>query len=293
MKKKYVYLVFLIMFISLVLASCIRADIPILQQDEISDGFIAEDYSPYPIQTKTIKGVDYSLSRNPVGKYGGVLIASTIGEGPKTFNSWNSMDATSSMASDIMFDSLVTTDAYTGEIIPKLAKIINILPDKKTYIIQLRKGLKWSDGKDITAEDVFFTWNTIIFGGFGNTSTRDAMYIGNELPKIEKIDKYTVKFTTPKPFSPFLRQLSVPIAPKHILEPVTKKGKKEFASFWSSNIKPSELVTSGAFKLKEYVPAQRIVYERNPNYYVIDEKGQKFMKDQFNYYKKGNEDEDE
>ena len=106
-----------------------------------------------------------------------------------------------------------------------MAKSIKVLPDKKTYIIELRHGLKWSDGKPITADDVYFTWNTIIFGGFGNTSTRDAMYIGDELPKIEKIDKYTVKFTTPKPFSPFLRQLGVPIAPKHILEPVTKQGK--------------------------------------------------------------------
>ncbi len=88
-------------------------------------------------------------------------------------------------------------------------------------------------------------------------------------------DKYTVKFATPKPFSPFLRQVSVPIAPKHILEPVTKQGTRAFASFWSSNIRPESLVTSGAFKLKEYVPAQRIVYVRNPNYYMIDENGQK------------------
>lgn len=166
------------------------------------------------------------MSRSPAGKYGGTLVTSTIGEGPKTFNSWNSMDATSSQAADIMFDALVSTDPYTGEVYPKMAKSIKVLPDNKTYILELRHGLKWSDGKPITADDVYFTWNTIIFGGFGNTSTRDAMYIGDELPKIEKLDKYTVKFTTPKPFSPFLRQLGVPIAPKHILEPVTKQGKE-------------------------------------------------------------------
>ena len=215
------------------------------------------------------------MSRSPVGEYGGTLVSSTIGEGPKTFNSWNSMDATSSMAADLMFDSLVATDPYTGEVYPKMAKSIAVLPDNITYIIELRRGLKWSDGKPITADDVYFTWNTIVFGGFGNTSTRDSMYIGKELPKIEKLDDYTVKFTTPKPFSPFLRQLSVPIAPKHIIEPITKQGKKSFASFWSSNTKPSEFVTSGAFKLKEYIPAQRLVYERNPNYYMIDSKGQK------------------
>lgn len=277
MKKKFIYAISLLLFLCFVLSGCIKADRP--QDEKISEknnGFdLKLNIPPYSPKTMTIGGVDYLVSRTPAGKFGGTLVTSTIGEGPKTFNSWNSMDATSSQAADIMFDALVTTDAYTGEVIPKLAKSIKILPDNKTYIVELRHGLKWSDGKEITADDVYFTWNTIIFDGFGNTSTRDAMYIGSQLPKIEKIDKYTVKFTTPKPFSPFLRQLSVPIAPKHVLEPVTKQGKRAFASFWSSNTNPSEFVTSGAFKLKEYVPAQRLVYVRNPNYYMIDEKAQK------------------
>ncbi len=276
MNKKIIYVITLLLFMALVISGCLKKDIP--QKDTTqcnTESFTQQTYEPYPIQTKTINGTDYLMSRSPAGKYGGTLVTSTIGEGPKTFNSWNSMDATSSQAADIMFDALVSTDPYTGEVYPKMAKSIKVLPDNKTYIIELRHGLKWSDGKPITADDVYFTWNTIIFGGFGNTSTRDAMYIGDELPKIEKIDKYTVRFTTPKPFSPFLRQLGVPIAPKHILEPVTKQGKRAFASFWSSNTKPSDFVTSGAFKLKEYVPAQRLVYERNPNYYMIDEKGQK------------------
>lgn len=275
MKKKYIYTISLLIFISLVLASCIRIDKPEQEYIKNKEVVIEENFEPSPIKTKNINGVDYLMSRTNIGKYGGTLVSSTIGEGPKTFNSWNSMDATSSMASDLMFDSLVATDPYTGEVYPKMAKSINVLPDNKTYIIELRHGLKWSDGKPITADDIYFTWDTIVFGGFGNTSTRDSMYIGKELPTIEKVNNYTVKFTTPKPFSPFLRQLSVPIAPKHILEPITKQGKKAFAAFWSSNTSPSEFVTSGAFKLKEYVPAQRIVYERNPNYYIMDENGQK------------------
>ena len=274
--KGRIYLLSLILFFIFILAACIRVDRP---EDESLKKHIKsteqKEEIVFPRITKTINGVDYLLSRKPAGVYGGDVVVSTIGEGPKTFNPWNSKDNTSSAASEIMFDSLVTTDAYNGEVIPKLAKSVKTLPDKKTYIIELRKGLKWSDGKEITADDVVYTWNTIIFGGYGNTSTRDAMYIDGELPAVSKIDKYTVKFVTPKPFSPFLRQIAVPIAPEHVLKKVTDKGKREFESFWSSNVNPSELVTSGAFRLKEYVPAQRIVYERNPDYYIIDEKGQK------------------
>jgi peptide/nickel transport system substrate-binding protein len=59
------------------------------------------------------------------------------------------------------------------------------------------------------------------------------------------------------------------------LKPVSDKGKSAFASFWGPSTPPENFVVSGAFKLKEYVPAQRIVYERNPAYAMIDSKGQK------------------
>lgn len=276
MTKGRVYILSLIGAIIILLAACIRVDRP--EEDSAivkPSNTECEQGVVYPRKTKNIDGVEYIMSRKPPGVYGGNVVVSTIGEGPKTFNPWNSKDNTSSAASEIMFDGLVTTDAYTGEVIPKLAKSITTMPDKRTYIIKLRKGVKWSDGAEITADDVVFTWNTIVFGGFGNTSTRDAMYIDGELPEVTKIDKYTVKFVTPKPFSPFLRQIGTPIAPKHVLEGVTKRGPREFESFWSSNADPRDFVTSGAFRLKEYVPAQRIVYERNPNYYMIDENGQK------------------
>lgn len=54
--------------------------------------------------------------------------------------------------SDIMYDGLVTTHPVTGETIPKLAKSFSV--NGNEYIIKLRKGIKWSDGKPITADDV-------------------------------------------------------------------------------------------------------------------------------------------
>lgn len=264
-----------IILIVLLCKACIVRDVAtkMSSQTKTSSDILQINY-PEP-KNVTIQGIDYLESNAPVGKFGGALVASTIGEGPKTFNPFNCKDNTSQTMASTMYDGLLTSDPITGQPTPKLAKSFTISPDGKIYTINLRKGIKWSDGKPITADDVVFTWNDIIFAGLGDTSTRDSVVIDGKLPTVRKINNYTVEFTTPKPFAPFIRMLSTSIAPKHIFMPAVKKGAAYFDSFLSTNTKPSDFVVSGAFKLKEYVPAQRVVFERNPNYYEINTKGQK------------------
>lgn len=272
--KKAGYVILVLIFIAILAKACIIADTPTPITQEKSQNTATEQII-YPQNQKniTVSGVDYLQSQAEIGKFGGSLVASTIGEGPKTFNPFNTKDNISAMMSEIMYDGLLTTHPVTGQPIPKLAKSFSV--NGNDYIIHLRHGIKWSDGKPITADDVVFTWQNIIFDGFGNTSTRDSIIIDGKLPTVKKIDDYTVEFKTPQPFAPFIRMLSTSIAPKHIFEPAVKKGKEYFETFLSTNIDPKILVTSGAFKLKEYVPAQRVVFERNPNYYMINKNNQK------------------
>lgn len=269
------YVVLVIILVLLLGKACLRRDIPetLTKTEGSQQEKLTLDVYPANRKNVTINGVDYIQTNLPVGKFGGTMINSTIGEGPKTFNPFNSKDATSSTFADVMYDGLVTIDPVSGQYIPKLAKSFEV--NGNDYIVHLRRGLKWSDGKPITAEDVYFTWKNIILDGYGNTSTRDSISVDGKLPTVQKIDNYTVKFTTPKPFAPFLASLSTPIAPKHVFEPAVKKGKEFFDTFMSTNINPKDLVTSGPFKMVEYVPAQRAVYKRNPDYYVINSKGEK------------------
>ena len=276
--NKFKKIIYLLVCITIVCCACFRIDKSSQEQlssynQEIKKENRLLDYQvPSTLQ---YNGIDYRVSNAPIGIYGNKIVASTIGEGPKTFNPWVSKDATSSQMADMMYDALLTTDPITGEVIPKLAKDYTISKDKKIYTINLRKGIKWSDGVEITADDVVFTWNEIILAGFGNTSLRDSVVIEGEYPVVKKIDKYSVQFQIKKPFAPFLRFMGTQIAPKHVFEPVLKKGKRYFDSYMGTTINPNKIVSSGPFLLEEYVPAQRVVFKRNPNYYTINKENNK------------------
>ena len=271
--KRILSIIFLVIILGVVLKACIRKDFPECTPCNIKPHDLREIIYPNDEKNVTINGVDYLQSQAPVGKFGGELIISTIGEGPKTFNPCNTKDATSSSMAGMLYDGLLTTNPRTGEVMPLMAKDFEI--NGNEYIIHLRKGLKWTDGKPITADDVMYTYDEIVFKGLGNPSTMDAMKVDGKLPEITKIDDYTVKFTTPQIFAPFLRQLSYPIVPKHYFKPYSEKGESVFNAFLNPDTPPNEIVSSGAFKLKEYVAAQRVVFERNPNYYKINLDNQK------------------
>ena len=273
--KQIFSIIFIIIFLLICLKACIRRDIPDKESFK-SEIVKTETKFEFPQDPKNIMilGKDYLQSQAPSGNFGGEMVLSTIGEGPKTFNPFTSKDSTSSSMSAMMFDGLFSTSPKDGKVIPRLAKSYET-KDGMTYIVHLRHGIKWSDGELITADDVVFTWNKIILAGLGNTSIRDSVMIDGKLPKVYKVDDYTVKFVISKPFSPFLRILSAQIAPKHIFEPVVAMGAKEFDSFYSTNTAPELFVTSGAFRLKEYLAAQRVVFERNPDYYMVNKENKK------------------
>jgi len=222
-------------------------------------------------------GSELLEARGEVGRFGGVFSTSQIGDGPKTFNPWVSTDATSSSLGGMMFSGLVGTDAYTGDVIPYMAKEVKLADDKMTYTVTLRKGLKWSDDQPITAKDVVFTWNEIIKPGLGNASQRDVVMVANQFPSVKQVDDLTVQFKTAKPFAPFLRLLSTPIAPEHVLKSVVSQGNAAFSAFWGVNDAekhPEKFVSSGMWLLKSYDPRLEVRFKRNPDFFMVDKKGQ-------------------
>jgi peptide/nickel transport system substrate-binding protein len=206
------------------------------------------------------------------GKEGGTLYFILNGD-PKTLNPALAQETTSTAVLGEVFSGLTRIDLKTMKPVPDLAKSWEVSPDGKVWTFHLRRDVKWNDGTPFTAEDVVFTFNEIYYNDSIPSSTRDILTIKGKKIKVEMIDLYTVRFTLPEPFAPFLNALSAEILPKHKLERYVKEG--TFNTAWNVGTDPSEIVGTGPWVIKEYVKGQRVVFERNPYYYERDERGKR------------------
>jgi peptide/nickel transport system substrate-binding protein len=203
---------------------------------------------------------------------GGRLIISEMGD-PKTFNYITANEESSIDICRFMFWNLLNLDEPTQTVEPGLAEFWTNSPDGKTWTFRLRKNLRWSDGAPLTADDVVFTWNDVIYNPKIDNVTRDPFIIDGKEFKITKVDDLTIQVETPVVYAPFLKTFGagVPIVPKHILEPSVTNG--TFVSAYNVNSKPEGIVGSGPFRLKTYKAAQYTILERNPYFLEVDTNG--------------------
>jgi len=198
------------------------------------------------------------------------LILSQLSD-PKTFNYALSQESPNIFP--YTFVGLTTQNPTNGEIEPVLAESWKISDDGLRFVFTLRENLKWSDGKPLTAEDVVFSYNGIYFNKEIPSDVKDAFKIGEsgQLPKVKKLDERQVEFTLAEPFRPFLQNMTTPILPAHALresvETKDSEGKPLFLQKWSVDTPVNEIVTNGPYKLGRYNTTQRVVFERNPNYW--------------------------
>ena len=112
-----------------------------------------------------------------------------------------------------IFDTLVTVDAETNEIVPQIAESWE-QTDAQTYVFKIRQGIKFHDGSDLTAEDVKFSLDRA-------RNSAAVSYIVNFIEDVTVDDEYTVTVKTNAPYSPTLRNLAIPFAaivPKAVVE---------------------------------------------------------------------------
>ncbi|MBF0485455.1 MAG: ABC transporter substrate-binding protein [Candidatus Omnitrophica bacterium] len=205
-------------------------------------------------------------------KYGGELVLTTTSD-PKSFNPVLAKETSTTTILAPMFEGLTMTDPFDLRVKPNLAERWESDAQGLIWTVYLRKNLFWSDGVPLTADDVIFTFNDLIFNDAVPNSSRDIFTIAGKPLRVEKVDDLTVKFILPVRFAPFLRSLGVEILPQHALQASVKAGK--FAFTWGIDTPVKELVGTGPYRLKEYRPGQRLIYEPNPYYWKRSPEGER------------------
>jgi peptide/nickel transport system substrate-binding protein/oligopeptide transport system substrate-binding protein len=166
-----------------------------------------------------------------------------------------------------LFDGLMDYEAGTTTLRPDLAESYEISPDGQTFTFKLRKGVKFHNGREMTAEDVKYSIDRVVNpttqspgqGFFGSIKGYEEAAAGKAdgLSGITVVDPLTVKFELTRPDATFLHVMAVNFS--HV---VPKEEVEKYGADFGKNP-----VGTGAFKLAEWTLGQRVVFAKNPDYW--------------------------
>jgi peptide/nickel transport system substrate-binding protein len=206
------------------------------------------------------------------GEYGGRLTIAERAE-PKTFNPVIATDAVSREIFGRMTAGLIEINRSSQQTEPALAKSWNTSSDGRVFVLHLRRGLRFSDGHPFDADDVLFSFAVYMDENVVSPQ-RDLLIIDGKPISVTKLDQYTVRFTLPRPYAAAERLFDgLVMLPRHLLERPFREGK--FSQAWSLSVSPTQIAGLGPFRLREYVPGQRVVLERNPYYWRVESRNRR------------------
>jgi peptide/nickel transport system substrate-binding protein len=226
--------------------------------------------TPSVAQTGPKSGAELLISKGEIGRRGGRLVLSLRAE-PKTLNPLIAADAPSREVIGLMQADLVHINRATQLTEPALAKSYKVSKDGLEYSIELRRGLQFSDGHPLDADDVLFTFRVYLDEAV-HAPQRDLLIVGGKPIEVRKVDSYHLIFKLSKPYGAAERLFDgLAILPKHLLEKGYLDGK--LAQSGSLSVAASQWAGLGPFRIKQYVAGQQIVLERNPFYWKTDANG--------------------
>ncbi len=154
----------------------------------------------------------------------------------------------------MVYDTLFSVDSK-GQVKPQMVESYTLSPDKRTYTFTLRPGLKWHDGAPVTASDCVAS---IRRWGAKDVSGTLVM---RELASLDVVNDRTFRLTLKEPFGLVIDALGKPSSNVPFMMP-------ERIAKTDPNQQITDATGSGPFIFKkdEWVPGNKVVYVKNPNY---------------------------
>jgi peptide/nickel transport system substrate-binding protein len=153
-----------------------------------------------------------------------------------------------------VYDTLVFQEAGTGRFLPGLAKNWKLSNDGLTYTFQLRQDVIFHDGARFDAQAVKANIDYITDP---DHHSQKAIFMLGPLERVELLDTWTVAFHLSEPFAPFLDSLS---------QVYLGMASPDALERWGPTDYQFHQVGSGPYRFVEYIPNDRLVLERNPDY---------------------------
>ena len=192
---------------------------------------------------------------------------------PPTLDWSKATDTTSSLIVDNIMDGLLDYDfsKQSSELKPALAEKWTSTPDGKRWIFTIRKDIKWNDGKEFKASHVWDGWERLLnpktaseYAYFLYPIKNARAYNEGKIKDFSKVGVFVnkqgqlvVELEKGKSYFPyFVSHTSTYPIRKDIIE--------KYGNRWTD---PKNIVTLGAYNLKQWQHDKRIVLERNANYY--------------------------
>jgi peptide/nickel transport system substrate-binding protein len=221
-----------------------------------------------------------------IGVYGGKMVDSTGGNRLAEFRHFG-------------YEPLVRWSVDGSEVIPNVAKSWDVSDDATMYTFHLRKGMKWSDGEDFTADDIVFWWENVETNTDIQSKPRGFFKVDGEAATVAKVDDYTVTFSWSKPHGLFLENMASPygvrvvqfaehyhskyikgLNPDGVAELMANDSSTDYTQWWTANVgsygKQSEYNNPDRPFVQPWIPREsflgkeRFTFERNPYYFKVD-----------------------
>lgn len=206
------------------------------------------------------------------GRFGGILSTAKRTE-PRTFNPIAANDSISRDLIARMHADLIHINRRTLKTESALARAWSVSKDGRVYTLQLRRGIRFSDGTPMDADDVVFTFSVYLDKSV-NAPQRDLLVVEGKPISVRKVDAFTVRFELAAPYAAAERLFDgIPILPRRRLSKAYEEG--TIARAWGTDTAPDQIAGLGPFRLRAYVPGERVVLEKNPYYWKTDRDGRR------------------